>query len=164
MRKPNSLSEILFMGCILLVVLVLVAAILFTTPTKAADIMPTVCRDTDYPAGIRYEFRNIPENWIDVTGYWYVADDGNMLQTNVSNTFVADALTSYPMDTSGIKVGEAVFSSGDSTIILRGTSDTFPCDQLSATTPEPTPCPAWAINGGTGELVCLWLLPEATNG
>lgn len=131
------------------------------TQAQAADILPTVCRDMSYPAGIRYEFRNIPQNWIDVTGYWYVADDGAMTQSNYGNIFVADALTSYPADASGIKAGEAVFGTPDYSFILRGTAETLPCNLPVPTTPEQTPCPAWAINGETGELVCLWDLPKA---
>lgn len=127
---------------------------------QAADILPTVCRDTSYPAGIRYEFRNIPQNWIEKTGYWYVADDGEMQ----GNTFIADALTSYPvLDSSGIKLGEAVFGTPDYGVILRGTADTAPCDLPPESAPDAPQCPAWAINSETGELVCLWSLPEPTS-
>lgn len=161
MRKLSCTLE----GCIVLIVVITVALfslfMIAINPTKAADTLPTVCRDTSVE-WIRYQFRNIPENWIDVTGYWYVADGGNMTQSNYGNVFVADALTSYPPDASGIKPGEAVFGTMDYTIILRGDADSLPCNMpVPVATPVSTPCPAWAINGETGELVCLFDLPYA---
>lgn len=164
MRKSSGVSEGLFIIIVLLIAAAIALIVLSITPAHAADTVPTVCRDIDYPAGIRYEFRNIPENWIDVTGYWYVADDGGMTQSNYGNVFVADALTKYDPDASGIKVGEAVFGTSDNTFILRGNADTLPCNMpVPVATPVSTPCPAWAIDSNTGELICLWSLPKATS-
>lgn len=164
MRKSSGLSEGLFIIIVLLIAAAIVLIVLSISPAKAADTVPTVCRDTSVE-WIRYQFRNIPENWIDVTGYWYVADDGEMTQSNYGNVFVADALTKYDLDASGIKPGEAIFGTSDNTFILRGNVDTLPCN-LSVqpgSTPQPTPCPAWAIDSNTGELICLWSLPKATS-
>lgn len=163
MRKYSGLSEGLFIIIVLLIAAAITLIVLSVAPAKAADTLPTVCRDTSVE-WIRYQFRNIPENWIDVTGYWYVADGGNMTQSNYGNVFVADALTSYPPDASGIKPGEAVFGTMDYTIILRGDADSLPCNMpVPVATPVSTPCPAWAIDSNTGELVCLWSLPKATS-
>ncbi len=155
MRRPTCLSELLGIIVILLVAAAIALMLLAATPAHAADVMPTVCRDFGYKSGIRYQFRNIPQNWIDA-GYWYVGSDAFMTQSPYGNVFVADALTSDLTDNSGIKAGEAVFFSSDSTIILRGTAASFPCNLPVPKPPAPTPCAAWQVDSETGELVCLW--------
>lgn len=156
-------AEFVFILFLFAVALILSMIFLAADPARAADLMPTVCRDTSYTAGIRYKFENIPYNWINKVGIWWVAADTEM----DGNTMIADAITYDSNDATDLKAGDALLGTADYTVILRGTlgtSDTLPtqpCDQPPATTPEPTPCPAWAINGETGALVCLWDLPYA---
>lgn len=142
-----------------LVIILVVIMLLMNGRTNAQEPALYVCRDTSYEGGIRYEFRNLPDAWVTVDGFWYVAE-GTLLD---GHTLIADALTDYPADASGIKPGEAVIGNTDYSIMLKGTSDTAPCDLPPESTPAAPQCPAWAFDSNTGEIICLWSLPKASN-
>ena len=89
-------------------------------PAKAQEPAPYVCSTSP----LHYEFRGIPQSWLNAGGWWYIADevtlDGNVLK--VSGIPEAE----YYSD--DVNVGEAKFGNADSSVVLKGDAHTAPCD------------------------------------
>lgn len=140
MRKSNPKPGNFGIG---LFFLILVLIILARQPAAAQDTAPTVCRDPRYET-VRLEFHNIPQSWQE-SGWWYLADGASLY----GNILVADALTGYEVNESGITAGMAIIGTADYSYELRGDADSPPCDvalsplqEEGEATPEPgTPAP-----------------------
>jgi hypothetical protein len=93
---------------------------------------------------------------------------GNMVTTE-QGTHELGYLDAYSPDSAKDFTVTFTGANDSSTIHLNTWDITTPCEVSSVfpdATPEPTPdteiygCPAWAVDGKTAEMVCLWSLPK----
>lgn len=125
MRKLE-LSDIIL--TLLWAIVAILMVFVYVYETSAQDNELYVCRDAEIVG--RFEFRNVPQSWL-YEGYWYLADGAGM----VGNTLVADALTEYPDDESGITAGMVVLGNMDYSVEIRGDVQTPLCELENALMP-----------------------------
>jgi len=118
------------LGIIVLALLsIIVTSFITSHPAQAQEPAPYVCR-ADAPT-IRYEFRDIPQSWLDTGGWWYIADDieleGNILK--------AGGIPAAEYYSDNVYQGEAAMGDSDGSVILKGDVNTAPCDVPVGATP-----------------------------
>lgn len=111
---------------VLWIIVFILLFVLSSYEANAQDSELYVCRDASIVG--RFEFRNIPQEW---TAYWYLADG----LTQEGDTLLADALTEYPDDSSGITAGMVVLGNMDYSVEIRGDVQTPMCDLQNAPMP-----------------------------
>lgn len=130
---------------------------IFIGRTKAQDVV-TVCRDTDIAENM-FLF-TIPEEWNnpDLASWTALGAGYEMID---ATTIRVQALEEWGVYGEGqpewilaVKVGQALVTSGDYSVIVTGDANTRPCNRPVDAPPKAATCPSIAIDGVTGKPYC----------
>jgi len=162
-----------FNGCLFLIAFGAALVLLILAPkAKAQDtqtLFSPTCIEVLSPVHYRLHFGYM-SNAVEVFEVSTVANVniGNTI-TTAQGTHELGYLDAYSTNSMVDNVVTFTSANDSSTIHLNTWDITMPCEVSSVlpdATPEPTPdadqygCPAWAINGATGEKFCMWSLPR----
>jgi len=157
---------------IILIILVIIAGVY--RQTKAQDIVHThfapTCIETLSPVHYRLHF-GYTSSGVEIFTVSTVANVsiGDTI-TTAQGTYALGYLDAYTADSMLDNLVTFTGANDSSVLHMNTWQITTPCEGSSVSpdaTPEPEPstitddCPAWAINGATGERFCMWSLPKA---